>query len=802
MDVRLLRSGFNSSSSGSSNPFAGPPAVIRDIPIAERVPLKLSTRCQLLPVEDVLRASLPRTVSNDIFRTVVRDGDSAHTVWVKITGLFTDNKIQRVTFLQQEFFGTHQNDMSLDDYALKLKSLSDELRDLEFPIDDKIMLSTPVGGSRRGSQQCRLQPHAPRHAHLRAGCGLPAPRGAPPQASPGSGGSHRLRRRLLPWRFGSCAPRTRASPLGSAAGLPCSRSPGRPDRPLDRPVRSAGRPDRALDRHAGAQSVRPAPGPGRRLLPAVVVAAVVAVAVAAMVVTLVPLPLRLVRLSTPPLRHGPPVTIRGPGLFTPTPCPCRAPPTRASWGRVQPPGVLCGAPPAGLAAHRARPALLTALQSAPSAGAIHCLYNILDTRGAPVARGDPGVLVARDTRGVPGAPVARGVSFDRLLVGCLVGRLLVGCLAARRCGPCAHAHPRTCGRAAAVYTLPRRPICLRGVSICLLGQRQQPIAARRRRLHQQTRPAGPTGSRPVHPVCRRPTPTRLPPRAAGSGWRQLATSAGPGPPPAGQPGLPPGTQPSSGWRPVGDRSTGPGTGPPGSRPGLPPGPTGSATSPATAPSPVPTSARAALRDPHWRAAQEEYDALQRNRTWELVPRPCANVITGKWVFKHKLGSDGTLERYKARWVVRGFGSARRRLHGYVCPGCQTGHDPHGVAPRRVSCMACIGWTSPTPSFMAICRNRCTVGSPSASSTPSAPMTCACSLGPVWTEAGAPRWYQRIAGFLHQLGFHSTSSDASLFVYRTGHDMAYLLLYVDDIIRRPPLLDFFDSSPTVFALSLR
>ncbi|KAK1606282.1 hypothetical protein QYE76_029955 [Lolium multiflorum] len=41
---------------------------------------------------------------------------------------------------------THQNDLSLDDYALKLKSLSDELRDLEFPIDDKIMLSTLSAG--------------------------------------------------------------------------------------------------------------------------------------------------------------------------------------------------------------------------------------------------------------------------------------------------------------------------------------------------------------------------------------------------------------------------------------------------------------------------------------------------------------------------------------------------------------------------------------------------------------------------------------------------------------------------------
>ncbi|KAK1617366.1 hypothetical protein QYE76_022883 [Lolium multiflorum] len=33
----------------------------------------------------------------------------------------------------------------------------------------------------------------------------------------------------------------------------------------------------------------------------------------------------------------------------------------------------------------------------------------------------------------------------------------------------------------------------------------------------------------------------------------------------------------------------------------------------------------------------------------------------------------------------------------------------------------------------------------------------------------------------RLGFRSTCSDASLFVYRQGHDVAYLLLYVDDII---------------------
>ena len=73
-------------------------------------------------------------------------------------------------------------------------------------------------------------------------------------------------------------------------------------------------------------------------------------------------------------------------------------------------------------------------------------------------------------------------------------------------------------------------------------------------------------------------------------------------------------------------------------------------------SPLPTSARAALHDPNWHGAMEhEFRALQANRTWQLVDRPPgAHVISGKWVFKHKLHPDGSLDRYKARWVVRGF----------------------------------------------------------------------------------------------------------------------------------------------------
>jgi histone deacetylase 1/2 len=73
-------------------------------------------------------------------------------------------------------------------------------------------------------------------------------------------------------------------------------------------------------------------------------------------------------------------------------------------------------------------------------------------------------------------------------------------------------------------------------------------------------------------------------------------------------------------------------------------------------SPLPTNYHSALADPHWSAAmRDKYTALIDNSTWQLVPKPPgANVVSGKWVYRHKHHSDGSLACYLARWVVRGF----------------------------------------------------------------------------------------------------------------------------------------------------
>ena len=53
--------------------------------------------------------------------------------------------------------------------------------------------------------------------------------------------------------------------------------------------------------------------------------------------------------------------------------------------------------------------------------------------------------------------------------------------------------------------------------------------------------------------------------------------------------------------------------------------------------------------------QSEFSALTKNNTRVLVPRPPhVNVVSCKWVYKLKQHADGSLDKYKARLVARGF----------------------------------------------------------------------------------------------------------------------------------------------------
>ena len=55
------------------------------------------------------------------------------------------------------------------------------------------------------------------------------------------------------------------------------------------------------------------------------------------------------------------------------------------------------------------------------------------------------------------------------------------------------------------------------------------------------------------------------------------------------------------------------------------------------------------------AMNEEYESIMKNDVWDVVPIPKDKaVVTSKWLYKIKHGSDGSAEKFKARFVARGF----------------------------------------------------------------------------------------------------------------------------------------------------
>jgi len=69
---------------------------------------------------------------------------------------------------------------------------------------------------------------------------------------------------------------------------------------------------------------------------------------------------------------------------------------------------------------------------------------------------------------------------------------------------------------------------------------------------------------------------------------------------------------------------------------------------------IPNNVQEALKDQKWKKAMnDEIEALQKNRTWELVNLPPGKKIVGcRWIITVKLNSKGNIERYKARLVAK------------------------------------------------------------------------------------------------------------------------------------------------------
>jgi len=182
--------------------------------------------------------------------------------------------------------------------------------------------------------------------------------------------------------------------------------------------------------------------------------------------------------------------------------------------------------------------------------------------------------------------------------------------------------------------------------------------------------------------------------------------------------------------------------------------------------------------------EEEYSALLANQTWDLVPHPLgSNIVTGKCIWTHKRRADGTLEWYKASWVLRGFTQR---------PGVDYDETFNLVVkPTTVRMVLSLDLTRGWPVHQLDVKNAFLHGvlteavycSQLAGFVDSSCPGMVCWLNKsLYIHKQAP-WARnhRFAAFLLTLGFVEAKLDTSLFIYHHGAETAYLLLYVDDIV---------------------
>ncbi|GKB93301.1 ribonuclease H-like domain-containing protein, partial [Tanacetum coccineum] len=159
------------------------------------------------------------------------------------------------------------------------------------------------------------------------------------------------------------------------------------------------------------------------------------------------------------------------------------------------------------------------------------------------------------------------------------------------------------------------------------------------------------------------------------------------------------------------------------------------------------------------------------------------MVRSMWLFKHKFHADGTLNRYKARLVANGSSQ-------------QLGVDfdetfSPVVKPAIIRTVLSLAVSRQWPIHQLNVKNAFLNGDLSETVYTHQPPGFVDSRYPYhvcllqrsfYGLKQAPRaWFERFAGYATRASFYHNRCDSSLFIYRQGSQVAYLLIYVDDII---------------------
>ncbi|KAG8501432.1 hypothetical protein CXB51_003747 [Gossypium anomalum] len=201
----------------------------------------------------------------------------------------------------------------------------------------------------------------------------------------------------------------------------------------------------------------------------------------------------------------------------------------------------------------------------------------------------------------------------------------------------------------------------------------------------------------------------------------------------------------------------------------------------------PVSIQEAFQSPQWTAAaQAEYQALLSNHTWDLMPLLAGRRAIGcKWIFKIKRNVDGSVARYKGRLVVKGYlQEAGIDFHETFSPV---------VKPTTIRVVLAIavslGWSlrqvDVNNAFLNgdLSEEIYMVQPPGFEQQGDNGQQLVCRLRKaLYGLKQAPRaWFHKLREFLLASKFETSKTDNSLFIQKSGNQLLYVLVYVDDII---------------------
>lgn len=180
-------------------------------------------------------------------------------------------------------------------------------------------------------------------------------------------------------------------------------------------------------------------------------------------------------------------------------------------------------------------------------------------------------------------------------------------------------------------------------------------------------------------------------------------------------------------------------------------------------------------------------ALEANNTWSIISLPpVKSPIDCKWVYKLKFRVDGTLERYKARLVARGF--TQRVGIDYV----ETFSPVAKLFTIKtlLSLAAIFGWHLShldfhNAFFHGDLQEEVYMSSPpghhSKRECLSSNPVCKLNKSLYGLKQASRQWFCKFSTALLQAGFIQSFADSSLFIKKSDIAFIALLVCVDDIV---------------------